>query len=152
MLGLSVDSVVDHHKWMKDIEETAKCSLRFPIVDDKDRNISMKYGMLDKSNVRGGAHTGMTLTVRSVFMIGPEKRIELILTYPVRIGRNFNEILRCFDALKLSREQNAATPADWQPGQPFVVLPFISTDQAKLMYNNVKEVKPYLRFATSKEQ
>ncbi|RKP11297.1 1-Cys peroxiredoxin, partial [Piptocephalis cylindrospora] len=119
VIGLSVDDIEDHHDWISDIEEISKAFLSFPIIADKDRAVSRLYGMLDSAdhdpdNI-GAA--GLPMTVRSVFIIDPEKRIRLILTYPASCGRNFDEIIRVIDSLQLTDAHHVCTPANWKPGE-----------------------------------
>lgn len=137
---VSVDSVEDHHKWAPDIAEVGGAALNFPIIADPDRKVSELYDM-----IHPGA--GDTSTVRSVFIIDPENKVRLMLTYPKSVGRNFDEILRVIDALQATDANPIATPADWKPGQRVIVTPGMSTEDAKAKFNNVEEVKYYLRFA-----
>lgn len=149
VIGLSVDDAEDHGRWIADINDTQHTRVNFPIIADKDRKVSMLFGMLDPTNFRGGAALGETMTVRSVFIISPPKRVELILSYPAFVGRNFNEILRVLDALQLSAKYRVATPANWQPGDDTVVLPFISDDEAEKMFadqGGFRKVRSYLRY------
>lgn len=149
VIGLSVDGTEEHDRWIADINETQSTFVNFPIIADKDRKISMLFGMLDATNFRHGASLGQTMTVRSVFIISPAKRVELILSYPAFVGRNFSEILRVLDALQLSAKYRVATPANWQPGDDTVVLPFISDEEAERMFadqGGVRKVRSYLRF------
>ena len=149
VIGLSVDSAEDHERWIADINETQHTQVNFPIIADKDRRVSMLFGMLDPTTFRHGTGLGETMTVRSVFIISPSKRVELILSYPAFIGRNFNEILRVLDALQLSAKYRVATPANWQPGDDTVVLPFISDEEAERMFadqGGFRKVRSYLRF------
>jgi alkyl hydroperoxide reductase subunit AhpC/uncharacterized protein (DUF924 family)/CRP-like cAMP-binding protein len=149
VIGLSVDSTDDHERWIADINETQNTEVNFPIIADKDRRVSMLFGMLDPTTFRAGTSLGQTMTVRSVFIISPAKRVELILSYPAFIGRNFNEILRILDALQLSARYRVATPANWQPGDDTVVLPFISDEEAERMFagqGGFRKVRSYLRF------
>ncbi len=149
VIGLSVDSADDHERWIADINETQHTQVNFPIIADKDRRVSMLFGMLDPTTFRHGTGLGETMTVRSVFIISPSKRVELILSYPAFIGRNFNEILRILDALQLSAKYHVATPANWQPGEDTVVLPFISDEEAERMFadqGGFRKVRSYLRF------
>jgi alkyl hydroperoxide reductase subunit AhpC/uncharacterized protein (DUF924 family)/CRP-like cAMP-binding protein len=149
VIGLSVDGADDHERWIADINETQHTQVNFPIIADKDRRVSMLFGMLDPTTFRHGSSLGETMTVRSVFFISPSKRVELILTYPAFIGRNFNEILRILDALQLSAKYRVATPANWQPGDDTVVLPFISDEEAERMFadqGGFRKVRSYLRF------
>src|SRR5438046_1318583 len=133
VIGLSVDSAEDHERWIADINETQHTQVNFPIIADKDRRVSMLFGMLDPTTFRHGSSLGQTMTVRSVFIISPSKRVELIISYPAHIGRSFNEILRILDALQLSAKYRVATPVNWQPGDDTVVLPFISDEEAERM-------------------
>jgi len=149
VIGLSVDSADDHERWIADINETQHTQVNFPIIADEDRRVSMLFGMLDATTFRHGTGLGETMTVRCVFIISPSKRVELILSYPAFIGRNFNEILRILDALQLSAKYHVATPANWQPGDDTVVLPFISDEDAERMFadqGGFRKVRSYLRF------
>eukprot|EP01084_Bolivina_argentea_P292085 502064_1 len=147
-IGLSCDDVNDHNIWIKDIVETQNCGnstkgLSYPMIADKERNIATLYGMLDDSNI---ANDGLPLTVRSVFIIGPDKQIKLMLTYPASTGRNFDEILRVIDSLQLTAYHKVATPVNWKDGDECVIVPSISNADAKNMFpKGFKEVKPYLR-------
>lgn len=149
VIGLSVDSADDHERWIADINETQHTEVNFPIIADKDRRVSMLFGMLDPTTFRHGPGLGETMTVRSVFFISPSKRVELILSYPAYVGRNFDEILRILDALQLSAKYRVATPANWRPGDDTVVLPFISDEEAERMFadqGGFRKVRSYLRF------
>lgn len=149
VIGLSVDGSDDHLRWIADINETQHTEVKFPIIADKDRRISMLFGMLDATNFRHGPGLGETMTVRSVFIISPAKRVELILSYPAYVGRNFDEILRILDALQLSAKYRVATPANWRPGDDTVVLPFITDAEAERLFadwGGVRKVRSYLRF------
>jgi thioredoxin-dependent peroxiredoxin len=151
VIGLSVDSVEDHKRWIEDINETQRTEVNFPILADEDRRVSMLFGMLDPTTFKHGLNVGETMTVRNVFIISPAKRVELILAYPAYIGRNFDEILRILDALQLSAKYRVATPANWQPGQDTVVLPFISDEEAERMFadqGGYRKVRSYLRFVS----
>ena len=139
ILGLSVDPVEDDHKWTKDIEETQNTKLNFPIVSDTDRKVATLYGMIHPN-------AGDTMTVRSVFIIGPDKKVKLTITYPPSTGRNFDEVLRVIDSLQLTANHKVATPVNWQNGQDCIVLPSISNDDANRLFpKGFKEIKPYLR-------
>jgi len=142
VLGLSVDRVDDHRKWAGDIEETQGVALNFPLVADPDRKVSTLYGMIHpKAND--------TLTVRSVFVIGPDKKIKLTLTYPASTGRNFDEILRVIDSLQLTARHQVATPANWKRGEDVIIVPALSDDEAKRKFpGGWKTLKPYLRVVT----
>lgn len=139
MMALSVDGAASHKEWIKDINETQHTTVNFPIIADEDRKVSDLYDMIHPN-------ADDTLTVRSVFIIGPDKKIKLILTYPASTGRNFYELLRVVDSLQLTAHHKVATPANWKHGEKVVVSPSIPTEQAKTMFaKGVEEIKPYLR-------
>ena len=139
MMALSVDNAASHKDWIKDINEVNDTTVNFPIIADTDRKVSDLYDMIHPN-------ADNTLTVRSVFIIAPDKTIKLTLTYPASTGRNFYELLRVIDSLQLTANHKVATPANWENGQDVVVSPAISTDDAKEIFNKgVTEVKPYLR-------
>lgn len=138
-LALSVDDVESHMGWSKDIEETQGAALNYPILADGDRKVSDLYGMIHPN-------ANNTLTVRSVFIIDPNKKLRLTLTYPASTGRNFDELLRVIDSLQLTDNYSVATPANWQDGEDCVVVPSIPTEEAKQKFpKGVVEIKPYLR-------
>ena len=139
MMALSVDDQNSHSAWIRDIEETQHTKVNFPIIADVDRKVSHLYDMIHPK-------ADDTLTVRSVFIIGPDKKIKLILTYPASTGRNFYELLRVVDSLQLTAYHSVATPANWEKGQEVVVSPSIPTPKAyELFPAGVEEIKPYLR-------
>lgn len=139
VLGLSVDPVESHNVWAADIEETQGCALNFPLIADKDRTVSNLYGMIHPN-------ANDTLTVRSVFIIGPDKKVKLTLTYPASTGRNFDELLRVIDSLQLTAKHKVATPADWQQGDDCIIVPAVTNEQATTLFpGGFTEVKPYLR-------
>lgn len=139
VLALSVDGVESHKDWIKDINETQHTTVNFPIIADEDRKVSELYDMIHPN-------ASETLTVRSVYIIGPDKTIKLMITYPASTGRNFFELLRVIDSLQLTAYHKVATPADWKPGEDVVISTSISNEQAKGMFpKGFKEVKPYLR-------
>lgn len=143
VVALSVDSAESHSGWIKDINEIVGCNVFFPIIADPDRRISCLYGMLNQEHLED---SGMPFTVRSVFFIGPDKKIKTIFTYPASTGRNFDEIIRVLDSLQMTVQHKVATPADWTKGKDVVVLPTIPTDEAKKLFpKGVNEVRPYLR-------
>jgi len=147
VIGLSVDSAEDHVRWIADINETQHTTVNFPIIADRDRRVAMLFGMLDPTTFRHGSGIGETMTVRSVFIISPVKRVELMITYPAYVGRNFDEILRVLDALQLSAKYRVATPVNWRPGDDTVVLPFITDEEAEGMFaGGVRKVRSYLRY------
>ncbi|ELR18168.1 peroxidase [Acanthamoeba castellanii str. Neff] len=143
VIGLSVDNVDDHHGWVKDIETTQNCTVNYPIVADPDRTVAETYGMIHPNS----PHTmAGKLTVRTVWIIDPNNKVRLNLTYPAATGRNFNEVMRVLDALQLTDNYKVATPVNWEQGQDCVVLPTISTEDAKSLFpKGVTEVTPYLR-------
>lgn len=139
VLALSVDGVDSHHEWIKDINETQHTQVNFPIVADEDRSIAELYDMIHPN-------ASATLTVRSLFIIAPDKTIKLIITYPASTGRNFQEILRVLDSLQLTANYSVATPADWKQGDDVVVVPAIKTEDIPAKFpKGYTEVKPYLR-------
>jgi len=139
VIGLSVDSVADHKRWLGDIQETQGHAVTFPMLGDPDRKVATLFDMIHpKAND--------TFTVRSVFIIDPNKKVRLILTYPASAGRNFTEILRVIDSLQLTDKFKVATPADWKDGQDVIIVPAVTNDEAKKLFpKGFKELKPYLR-------
>ncbi|MDJ0730072.1 MAG: peroxiredoxin [Crocosphaera sp.] len=139
VLALSVDSVDSHKGWINDINETQNTTVNYPIIADPDRKVADLYGMIHPNSLNN-------LTVRSVFIIDPNKKLRLTLTYPASTGRNFDEILRVIDSLQLTDYHQVATPANWKDGDDCVVVPSIPTEEAKQKFpKGVTEVKPYLR-------
>ncbi len=140
VLAVSVDPLDSHHGWVKDINETQSCTVNFPIIADEKREVANAYDMIHPN-------ADTTATVRSVFIIGPDKKIKLTLTYPASTGRNFIEILRVIDSLQLTGQHKLATPADWKQGQDCIVVPAVSdADAEKLFPQGVRKIKPYLRY------
>ena len=140
VMAVSVDPLEKHHGWIKDINETQACTMNFPVIADENRQVATAYDMIHP-NVDDKA------TVRSVFVIGPDKKIKLTLTYPASTGRNFLEILRVIDSLQLTSQHKHATPADWQQGQDCIVVTAVSdADAEKLFPKGVRKVKSYLRY------
>lgn len=139
VLALSVDPVEEHLEWIMDINETQNANVDFPIIADKDRQVAELYDMIHPN-------ASATATVRSVFVIGPDRKIKLTLTYPASTGRNFNEILRVIDSLQLTADYSVATPADWKDGDDVIVVPAIKTEDIPAKFpKGFKEIKPYLR-------
>jgi len=139
VIGLSVDPLKDHDAWKGDIEETQGTALNFPLIADPDRKVSDLYGMIHPN-------ANNTLTVRSVFVIGPDKKVKLTITYPASTGRNFQEILRVIDSLQLTAKHQVATPVNWKHGDDVIIVPALSDEQAKAKFpGGWKTVKPYLR-------
>ncbi len=138
VVGLSVDSLEDHLAWAGDIGEVTGHPLNFPLIADPDRVVATAYDMIHPN-------ADNTLTVRSVFIIDPDKKVRLTLTYPASTGRNFDEVLRVIDSLQRTSAHKVATPANWLPGQDVIIVPSISDEQAGEHFESFKRVKPYLR-------
>ena len=140
VLAVSVDPLDKHNGWKKDINETQNCTVDFPIIADEERTVANLYGMIHPN-------ASETFTVRSLFIIGPDKKIKLTITYPASTGRNFHEVLRVIDSLQLTAKYSVATPADWKSGEDVIVVPAVSTEDAiKKFEKGVKIIKPYLRY------
>ncbi|MFP5455253.1 MAG: peroxiredoxin [Alphaproteobacteria bacterium] len=138
-LGLSTDTAEEHRKWIEDVNDTQSTTLTFPIIADADLSIARQYDMIHPDQSE-------TAAVRSVFIIDPKKKIRLTMTYPMSVGRNFDEILRVIDALQLGDEKRIATPADWQKGKPVIIPPSIKNDEASVLFpQGWTEHRPYLR-------
>jgi len=147
VIGLSVDATGDHEAWANDIEQTQGARPNFPIIADADFNVSKLYGMLPAST--SGDPKQRTpadnQTVRNVFVIGPDKKIKLVLVYPMTTGRNFDEVLRVVDSLQLTAKHRVSTPVNWQQGDDVIIAGSVSNDEAKEIFGNWKEPKPYIR-------
>jgi thioredoxin-dependent peroxiredoxin len=140
VLAVSVDGLERHAGWIKDINETQNCTVDFPIIADEDRTVATLYDMIHPN-------ASATATVRSLFIIGPDKALKLFITYPASTGRNFVEVLRVIDSLQLTANYSVATPANWKEGEDVIVVPAVSTEDAiKKFPKGVKVVKPYLRY------
>ncbi|AXY76049.1 peroxiredoxin [Paraflavitalea soli] len=140
VLAVSVDTLDHHNSWVNDINETQNCSVGFPIIADTDRNVATLYDMIHPN-------ASATVTVRSLFVIGPDKKVKLTITYPASTGRNFFEVLRVIESLQLTADYSVATPADWKHGEDVIVVPAVSTEDAiKKFPKGVQVVKPYLRY------
>lgn len=140
VLAVSVDPLDKHFGWRNDINETQNCNVDFPIIADESREVATLYDMIHPN-------ASATATVRSLFVIGPDKTVKLMIIYPASTGRNFYEVLRVIDSLQLTSKHSLATPADWQPGQDAIVVPAVSTEDAiKKFPKGLKVVKPYLRY------
>ena len=139
-IAISVDPIESHNGWAQDIAEVGGTDLNFPLIADSDRKVSELYDMIHPGE-------GDTSTVRSVFIVDPKNKVRLILTYPKSVGRNFGEILRVIDALQLTDAAPVSTPVNWQPGDRIIVAPTMSTDDARQRFEDVEEVRPYLRWA-----
>ena len=145
VLALSIDDVSSHLRWIEDINSTQDTNVTYPIIADEDRHVATLYGMLHPES-------DTTLTVRSVFIIDPNKKIRLMLTYPASTGRNFDEILRVIDSLQLTEYEKVATPANWFPGQRVVIVPSVSDEAATQKYQQgFESVRPYLRLVQLKK-
>lgn len=140
VLAVSVDPLDKHEGWVKDINETQNTTVNFPIIADADRNVATLYDMIHPN-------ASATATVRSLFVISPDKLVKLMIIYPASTGRNFHEVLRVIDSLQLTADYSVATPADWKPGEDVIVVPAVSTEDAiKKFTKGVRIVKPYLRY------
>lgn len=140
VLALSVDPIDKHHGWVNDINETQNVTVGFPIIADQDKSIANAYGMIHPN-------ASETFTVRSLFVIGPDRKVKLMITYPASTGRNFVEVLRVIDSLQLTANYSVATPADWKEGEDVIVVPAISTEDAINKFpKGVNVIKPYLRY------
>jgi len=147
VIGLSVDSVEDHKKWSKDIEETQGAAPNYPMIGDSNLEVAKLYDMLPAETA--GSATGRTaadnFTVRNVYIIGPDKKIKLMLTYPMTTGRNFHEILRVIDSMQLTAAHKVATPANWKNGDDVIITGAVSNEEAQSKFPGFKTLKPYLR-------
>ncbi|GGZ53144.1 peroxiredoxin [Mesonia mobilis] len=145
VIALSIDDLASHKGWVKDIEETQNVKLNYPIIADEDKNVSTLYDMIHPNE-------DDKATVRSVFIISPDKKVKLTLTYPPSTGRNFEELLRVIDSLQLTAYKKVATPANWKHGEDVVISPSVSNEEAeKLFPKGFKEIKPYLRMTSQPE-
>jgi alkyl hydroperoxide reductase subunit AhpC len=147
IIGLSVDSTGDHEGWAKDIEETQGTAPNYPIIGDSDFNVAKLYGMLP-AEVEGDPKARTPAdnqTVRNVFVVGPDKKIKLVLVYPMTTGRNFDEVLRVIDSLQLTANHKVATPVNWKQGDDVIIAGSVSNDDAKEIFGEWKEPKPYIR-------
>jgi alkyl hydroperoxide reductase subunit AhpC len=138
IIGLSVDATDSHERWAQDVREVTGHRLNFPLIADADRKVAMLYGMIHPN-------ASDTMTVRSVFVIGPDRRVKLMLTYPASTGRNFAEILRAVDSLQLTAQHAVATPADWKQGEDVIITTAVSDEDAKVRFPGYRTLKPYLR-------
>jgi thioredoxin-dependent peroxiredoxin len=150
IIGLSVDPVTNHASWAKDIEETQGHAVTYPMIGDPDLKVAKAYDMLpeEAAGEASGRTAADNATVRSVFVIGPDKKVKATLTYPMSTGRNFDEVLRLLDSCQLSAKHNVATPVNWQQGEDVIIPTSVSDDAAKAKFpNGWKTLKPYLRVA-----
>lgn len=139
VIALSVDSLEDHHGWIKDINDTQSTTVNYPIISDQGNKVADLYDMIHPNELD-------QLTVRSVFIIGPDKKVKLTLTYPASTGRNFEELLRVVDSLQLTSQHKLATPANWKDGDRCIVVPALSDEEAEKTFDKVEKVRPYLRY------
>ena len=147
VIGLSLDPVESHAKWAKDIEDVGGTPVRYPMIGDPELKIAKLYDMLpgDAGDVEGGRTAAHNAPVRTVFVIGPDKRIKLHLAYPMTTGRNFDEVLRVLDSMQLTAKHKVATPANWKQGDDVIITGAVSNDEADRIFPGYKTVKPYLR-------
>jgi alkyl hydroperoxide reductase subunit AhpC len=146
IIGLSVDPVESHRKWKADIEETQGHAVNYPLIGDADLKVAKLYGMLPAEATPGVRTAADNQTVRTVMVIGPDKKIKALLVYPMTTGRNFDEVLRLLDSLQLTAKHNVATPVNWTPGEDVIIPPSVSDEAAKAKYpKGWKTLKPYLR-------
>ncbi len=147
LIGLSIDEVTHHEKWSDDIEETQGTRPKFPMIGDHDLKVSKLYNMLPADEVGADGRTAAkNATVRTVFVVGPDKKIKLMLTYPMTTGRNFDEILRVLDSMQLTAKHKVATPVNWKHGDDVIIVPSVSDEDAQKMFpGGFKTLKPYLR-------
>ncbi|MEX2671161.1 MAG: peroxiredoxin [Phycisphaeraceae bacterium] len=142
MIAVSVDPLDSHTGWINDINETQQCNLDYPIIADPDRAVATLYDMIHPE-------ASEKATVRSVFIVGPDKKIKLTLTYPASTGRNFDELLRVIDSLQLTAEHKLATPVNWNVGEDAIIVPAVGKEEADHLFPGYREVKPYLRYTPS---
>jgi alkyl hydroperoxide reductase subunit AhpC len=148
IIGLSVDAVTDHDRWKADIEKTMGHTVAYPMIGDADLNVAKLYGMLpaEAGDTCAGRTAATNATVRTVFMIGPDKKIKLMLVYPMTTGRNFDEVLRVLDSMQLTAKHQVATPVNWKPGNDVIIVPSVSNEDAAKKYpGGWNTVLPYLR-------
>jgi alkyl hydroperoxide reductase subunit AhpC len=154
IIGLSVDATGDHEQWARDIEETQGYAPNYPIIGDDDFNVSKLYGMLpaDTSGEAKGRTPADNQTVRNVFVIGPDKKIKLILVYPMTTGRNFDEVLRVIDSLQLTAKHKVSTPVNWNKGEDVIVAGSVNDEQARELFGDFEAPKPYIRIVPDPEK
>jgi glutaredoxin/glutathione-dependent peroxiredoxin len=148
MIGLSANDLDSHDRWIQDINDISKTSLQFPIIADADRKVAWLYDMVDAQDLSNIDEKGIAFTIRSVFVIDPDKKVRLTMMYPASTGRNTSEVLRVIDSLQTGDKKGVTTPIDWQMGDDVIVPPSVSTPDAKKKFQDVREVRPYLRFTS----
>jgi alkyl hydroperoxide reductase subunit AhpC len=141
VLAVSVDLMDSHRGWINDINETQNTTVNYPLIADADQQVAQLYDMIHPN-------ANDKMTVRSVFVIGPDKKIKMMLTYPASTGRNFDEILRVVDSLQLTAKHKLATPVNWQNGEDVIIIPAVSDEDANKIYSDIRRVKPYLRYVS----
>ena len=148
IIALSIDSVEDHNNWLNDVAEVGGAAVRYPVIADTDLHVAKLYNMFpaDESGDAGSRTAATNATVRSVFVIGPDKNIKMMMTYPMTTGRNFAEILRVVDSMQLTARHKVATPVNWQPGEDVIIVPAVGDEEARALYPDGWDApKPYLR-------
>jgi alkyl hydroperoxide reductase subunit AhpC len=146
IIGLSIDPVSDHGRWVKDIEETQGAAVNYPLIGDADLTIAKLYDMIHPNASAGPRTAADNATIRSVFIVGPDKKVKAMLVYPMSAGRNFDEVLRLLDALQMNAKYSVATPVNWKPGEKVIIPASVSDEDAKKKYpQGYKTLKPYLR-------
>jgi thioredoxin-dependent peroxiredoxin len=147
IIGLSVDATADHVRWARDIAETQGYALNYPLIGDSDYAVAKLYGMLpaDTSGAAGSRTPADNQTVRNVFVIGPDRKIKLILVYPMTTGRNFDEVLRVLDSLQLTARHRVATPVNWRPGEDVIIAGSVTNDEARDVFGEWRAPRPYIR-------
>ena len=146
IIGLSVDPVSDHKAWVKDIQETQGTAVNYPMIGDPDLNVAKAYDMIHP-NASGGKRTAVdNATVRTVFIVGPDKKVKAMLIYPMSAGRNFDEVLRLLDSLQLNAKHTVATPVNWKPGEDVIIAGSVSDEEAQKRFPGFRAPKPYLRY------
>src|SRR5262245_31978442 len=148
VIGLSIDPVSDHSRWISDIEETQGAKINYPLIGDPDLAVAKLYDMIHPNASGASPRTAAdNATIRSVFVVGPDKKVKLILTYPMSTGRNFDEVLRVLDSMQLTAKHKVATPVNWKQGDEVIIVPSVSNDEAKEKFpNGWRAPKPYLRY------
>jgi alkyl hydroperoxide reductase subunit AhpC len=149
VIGLSIDPVSDHKQWLDDIKETQGHAVNYPLIGDPDLTVAKLYDMIHPNASGGSRSAADNATIRSVFVIGPDKKVKAMIVYPMSTGRNFDEVLRLLDSCQLTAKHTVATPVNWKPGQDVIIPPTVSDDEAKKKYpQGYKTLKPYLRVVT----
>ena len=152
VLGLSIDPVSDHERWAKDIEETQGTAPNYPIIGDSELEVAKLYDMIHPNATSGKRTAADNATVRSVFVVGPDKKVKLTLTYPMSTGRNFDEVLRVLDSIQLTARHKVSTPVNWKPGEDVIIVPALSDEEARQKFpGGWKAPRPYLRIVPQPE-